>query len=76
MNAAAAGHLAILQWARKNSCPWDSGEVVLVALEAGHSEIFFWCARNGARYDKHRCVPAAARMGLIEVLDHLLEESM
>ncbi|CAN0123573.1 unnamed protein product, partial [Hapterophycus canaliculatus] len=39
--AAERGHLAVLQWARDNDCPWG-GQVCVGAAKGGHLAVLQW----------------------------------
>ena len=39
--AARRGYLAVLQWARKNNCPWDE-ETSFKAASGGHIPVLEW----------------------------------
>jgi hypothetical protein len=40
--AAGSGHLAVLQWARANGCPWDERRTRQRAAEGCHLEVLQW----------------------------------
>ena len=43
---AEGGHLAVLQWARANGCPWDRYTYRNAAL-GGHLEMLQWLCATG-----------------------------
>ena len=49
--AAAAGHLHVLEWARKNGCPW-SEHTCRLAAEGGHLDVLQWARANGCPWDE------------------------
>jgi hypothetical protein len=51
MEAAGAGHLHILQWARENGCDWDSYTCSLAARE-GNWDIVVWAVKNGVQMER------------------------
>jgi hypothetical protein len=63
--AARDGHLAVLQWARANGCPW--GECTCAAARGGHLEVLQWARANGCEWSSMACY-AAALGGQHEVL--------
>ena len=65
-NAAAGGHLEVLQWARANGCEWHSG-TCSNAAEGGHLEVLQWARANGCLWNAYTCSNAAAG-GHLEVL--------
>ena len=44
--AAAGGHLEVLQWARGEGCDWDS-KTCAHAAAGGHLEVLQWARANG-----------------------------
>ena len=44
--AARGGHLAVLQWARANGCPWDAWTCAYAARD-GHLAVLGWALANG-----------------------------
>ena len=53
------GHLALLQWARANGCPW-SARICVVAAAYGYLDILQWVRANGCPWDERTCLVAAA----------------
>jgi hypothetical protein len=64
--AAKAGHLEILQWARANGCPWNE-ETCAGAARCGHLEVLQWARANGCPWDEDTYADAAFG-GHLEVL--------
>ncbi|CAM9563543.1 unnamed protein product [Laminaria digitata] len=64
--AAAGGHLEVLQWARSESCPWNS-RTCQKAAEGGHLRTLRWARDHGCSWDCQTCEGAATR-GHLEVL--------
>ena len=58
INAALAGHLEVLQWARDNGAPWDK-ETCMEAVRGGHLEVLKWARANGCPWDKKHCADRA-----------------
>ena len=58
--AALAGHLAVLQWARAQDppCPWDEGTCAKAA-KYGHLEVLQWLRANGCPWNDWVCMSAA-----------------
>ncbi|KAG5175179.1 hypothetical protein JKP88DRAFT_351644 [Tribonema minus] len=48
------GHLAVLQWARANACPWGV-ETCSRAAEGGHLDVLQWARANGCPWDGDTC---------------------
>jgi len=48
--AAHCGHLAVLQWARANGCPWDEEQTCRAAVNGGHLELLQWARANGCPF--------------------------
>ena len=46
-NAANAGQLAVLMWAREHGCPWDSNTCMYAAM-TGQLEVLQWVRENDA----------------------------
>jgi hypothetical protein len=44
--AAVRGHLAVLQWAHANGCPWAANTCAL-AVKHGHLDVLQWAQENG-----------------------------
>ncbi|CAB9528076.1 ankyrin repeat protein [Seminavis robusta] len=65
-NAASAGHLEILKWARENGCPWD-WRTCRRAAGYGHLEVLKWARENGCPWDDYTC-SQAAKTGHLEIL--------
>jgi hypothetical protein len=57
-SAAAGGHLAVLQWARADGCPWDQGTCSRAA-EKGHLHVLQWARANSCAWDENTCSKAA-----------------
>jgi hypothetical protein len=57
--AARSGHTAVLQYARKNDCPWDAG-VCSGAAAHGHLAVLRWARENGCPWAASTCRSAAA----------------
>ena len=66
---AEGGHLAVLQWARANGCPWDVETCWKAAFE-GRLEMIQWLRANGSPWDTMTCMHAA-QAGHLEVLQWL-----
>lgn len=64
--AAAAGHLEVLQWARAHGCDWD-GRVSEHAAGRGHLDVLRWARANGCTWSNGTCTSAAA-FGHLETL--------
>lgn len=64
--AAKGGHLAVLQWARWQGCPWDE-TTCQGAAEGGHLAVLQWAWRYDCPRDKWTC-EGAARGGHLAVL--------
>jgi hypothetical protein len=60
------GHLEVLQWARRNGCPWDE-RTCYWAAKGGHLEVLQWARLNKCPWDKRTCSDAAYQ-GHLEVL--------
>jgi hypothetical protein len=56
--AAGNGHLAVLQWARANGCPWDIF-TCRAAIRGGHLAVLQWLRANGCSWDERACAYAA-----------------
>ena len=55
---AASGHLAILQWARAEGCPWDELTCQGAAAK-GHLEVLQWARAKGCPWDESTCEGAS-----------------
>lgn len=49
-DAARGGHLGVLQWARKNGCPWNEW-TCSNAAKGGHLEVLRWARQNGCPWN-------------------------
>ena len=58
VNAAACGHLEVLQWARSQGMPWDE-DVCTGAAEGGHLPVLQWAHAAGCPWDHTTCARAA-----------------
>ncbi|KAG5179362.1 hypothetical protein JKP88DRAFT_280471 [Tribonema minus] len=56
--AAASGHLGVLQWARAEGCPWDTGTYAQ-AVKGGHLRVLRWACANSCPWDVETCAQAA-----------------
>jgi len=56
--AAKNGHLAVLQWARANGCPWDEDTCAYAAMN-GHLAVLEWARANGCPWNEDTCAYAA-----------------
>ena len=54
------GHLAVLQWARENDCPWDEN-LCMYAAKGGHLQMLRWLRENGAPWFEETPQLAAQR---------------
>ncbi len=61
--AAGNGHLAILQWARENNCPWDA-VTCAKAAENGHLKLLKWARENRCPWNERTCANAAKKVTL------------
>jgi hypothetical protein len=52
------GHLALLQWACQQGCPWD-GEIFEFAAESGSVPLMQWLRQQGCPWDKEDCIRTA-----------------
>jgi hypothetical protein len=52
------GYLPLLQWARANSCSWNSSTCNYAAFN-GHTAVLQWARNNGCHWDKYTCANAA-----------------
>ena len=66
MHAAEGGHLEVLQWARRNGCPWDDNTTAFAARE-GRLEVLQWLRENECPCDERVCRLSAQR-GHLNVL--------
>ena len=66
LQAAIGGHLDVLQWARRNGCPWDKRTCSRAAF-GGHLPVLQWARENDCPWDVSTCY-FAARGGHREVL--------
>ena len=64
--AAAGGHLAVLQWAREQGCHWGYSTCA-AAAGGGHLAVLQWAWEQGCPMDEGTC-SAAAGNGHLEVL--------
>ena len=77
--AARGGHLALLQWAQQNGCPWDRFACGRAAARDGHLETLQWLAAAGDDYGVREYLVIsetayeAAAGGHHHVLDYLKE---
>ena len=62
-NAAAAGHLSVLQWLRKHGCPWDKFTVAWSELN-GHTAVKEWAIEHGCEHSSELLI----RMRMARVL--------
>ncbi len=56
--AALSGNLRILQWLRKEGCPWDERTCHGAAMK-GHLKVLKWCRENCCPWNKYTCAIAA-----------------
>jgi hypothetical protein len=56
--AAEGGHLAVLQWLRKRSFPWDA-RTATAAAAGGHLAVLRWARTNACEWNAHTCSEAA-----------------
>lgn len=54
------GHLAVLQWARENGCPWDE-HTCSAAVSAGQLAVLQWARQKGCPWNKRDCLQSARR---------------
>ena len=52
------GHLAVLQWARAQGCPWDESACAMAAGN-GHLAVLQWARAQGCPWDEQTCAMAA-----------------
>jgi hypothetical protein len=71
MNAARAGNLELLQWARANGCPWNTS-ALLHACSKGHLEVVKWLIDNNCDWVEY-ALPVLGEAGHYDVLDFLRE---
>jgi hypothetical protein len=71
MNAARAGNLELLQWARANGCPWNTS-ALLHACSGGHLEVIKWLIDNNCDWTDF-ALPVLGEAGHYDVLDFLRE---
>ena len=66
--AAGAGHLDVLKWAREY-CPWDRWNACCLraAEEGGHLEVLRWAREHGCPWDEETAA-WAAKKGHLEML--------
>ena len=64
------GHLAVLQWARAQGCPWDSDTCAFAAVN-GELAVLQWLRAKGCPWNELTCSKAAER-GHQEVLQWAL----
>ena len=64
--AAQAGHLGVLQWARKHGCRWGE-KTCAHAAWGGHLDVLQWAREHGCPWDESTCAYAADG-GHLEVL--------
>ena len=64
------GHLAVLEWARANGCPWDVFTCAFAA-EGGHLAVLQWARTNGCPCDVDFCILLAENHGWMEVAQWL-----
>ena len=57
-SAAKGGHLAVLQWAWQQGCPWDSPTCTWAA-KGGHLAALQWARQHGCPWDEATCSSAA-----------------
>ena len=60
------GHLAVLQWAHANGCPWNASACAAAAA-GGHLAVLQWLRSSGCPWDMFTC-SWAALFGRLEVL--------
>ncbi len=58
--AAENGHLGLLQWIRRQCCPWDKWTCSLAAKN-GHLEVLKWAREQGCPWDGYVCYYAAKK---------------
>ncbi len=51
-------HLALLQWTRRQGCPWDA-DTCSMAARGGHLALLQWVSDNGCPWDAGTCSQAA-----------------
>lgn len=51
---ARCGHLAVLQWARQQGCPWDATTCQGAAF-GGHLAMLQWLRQQGCLWDREDC---------------------
>lgn len=51
------GHLAVLQWAGAEGCPWDA-DTCSHAGPGGHLEVLQWARAHGCMWDESTCAAA------------------
>lgn len=61
--AAACGHLKILEWTVKNNCSSLTGKTCVIAAENGHLVILEWLVNNGCQFNWWKCRNAAKKRG-------------
>ena len=65
--AAGAGHLKILEWARKKAfAPWDQRTTNQASVN-GQAEVLEWAVRQGCPFDADACAKYAKQNGHREV---------
>lgn len=64
--AAGKGHLAVLQWAREQGCPWWT-DTCQYAAGAGHLAVLQWARQQGCLWGAGTC-SYAAKEGHLDVL--------
>ena len=57
--AAKHGDLALLQWLRRNHCPWNA-KTCYAAASGGHLHVLQWARQEGCPWDETVCMYAAA----------------
>jgi hypothetical protein len=72
VNAAKAGNLEFLQWARANGCPWNSS-TLLHACDSGDLELVRWTIENNCDWVEN-ALYHLGKAGHFDILDYLYEK--
>jgi hypothetical protein len=71
-NAAKAGNLELLKWARESGCYLDE-ETCAFAASAGHLEVLKWARENGCEWDRNYCLASAEKYEHKHIVDLILK---
>ena len=69
--AANSGNLELVQWLRREGCPWGQNTCYW-AIDRGHVEMLRWVRENGCWWDAEDRARAAEKLGYTDDFGYLL----